>query len=108
MGVGDASGGLGRWMWSSTWAWARGCTSASTGRAAPTVNWPRTGMPATGPGGHARSGDRVAMAAFLGDDDAFDRAIAALAANYADVNEADHARLVEAIECGRVPAVPGI
>ena len=55
--------------------------------------------------GHARSGDRVATAAFLGHDDTFDRAIAAFATTYADLNEADHARLVEAIDRGRVPAV---
>jgi uncharacterized protein (DUF2252 family) len=58
--------------------------------------------------GHARSGDRVAMAAFLGDDDAFDQAIAAFAATYADVNQADHACLIQAIESGRVTAVAGI
>jgi hypothetical protein len=48
------------------------------------------------------------MAAFLGDDDAFDQAIAAFAATYADVNQADHARLVEAIDSGRITAVAGI
>ncbi|MGZ4710297.1 MAG: DUF2252 domain-containing protein [Acidimicrobiales bacterium] len=58
--------------------------------------------------GHARSGDRVAMAAFLGDDDAFDQAIAAFAATYANVNEADHACLIEAIDSGRISAVAGI
>ena len=58
--------------------------------------------------GHARSGDRVAMAAFLGDDDAFERAIAAFAGTYADLNESDHACLIEAIESGRLPAVAGV
>ncbi len=58
--------------------------------------------------GHARSGDRVAMAAFLGDDDAFDRAIATFATTYADLNEGDHSRLIEAIDLGRVPPVASI
>jgi uncharacterized protein (DUF2252 family) len=57
---------------------------------------------------HARSGDRVAMAAFLGDDDAFDCAIADFATTYADLNEADHARLVAAVDRGNIPATPGI
>jgi uncharacterized protein (DUF2252 family) len=52
--------------------------------------------------GHARSGDRVAMAAYLGVDDAFDQAIAEFAGRYADVNEADHARLLEAIDSGAI------
>ena len=54
--------------------------------------------------GHARSGDRVAMAAYLGADDTFEQAIAEFAVRYADVNEADHARLLEAIADGRVDA----
>ena len=40
---------------------------------------------------HARSGDPVAIAAYLGTKDVFDRAIAAFSAAYADRNEADHA-----------------
>jgi uncharacterized protein (DUF2252 family) len=58
--------------------------------------------------GHARSGDRIAIAAFLGDDDRFDRAIAEFAATYADLNAQDHARLVESIDAGRTPAVTGV
>ena len=58
--------------------------------------------------GHARSGDRIAMAAYLGEGDTLDGAIARFAAAYADVNEADHARLVDAIETGRLAATPGI
>jgi uncharacterized protein (DUF2252 family) len=54
--------------------------------------------------GHARSGDRIAMAAYLGDKDTFDRAIAAFAAAYAEVNRADYQRLVEAIDAGKVTA----
>jgi uncharacterized protein (DUF2252 family) len=57
---------------------------------------------------HARSGDRVAIAAYLGRKDAFDNAIADYAATYADQNESDHAALVEAISSGRVQAVTGL
>ncbi len=51
---------------------------------------------------HARSGDRVAIAAYLGSSAVFDRAIAAFAAAYADQNERDHAALVAAAASGRV------
>ncbi len=57
---------------------------------------------------HARSGDRIALAAYLGDGDSVDHAIAAFAANYADTNEDDHQRLVDAIGSGRVDALAGI
>jgi hypothetical protein len=42
--------------------------------------------------GHARSGDRIAIAAYLGGGDAFDEAVADFAAAYADQTERDHAR----------------
>ena len=58
--------------------------------------------------GHARSGDRIAIAAFLGEDDGFERAVAEFAATYADVNEGDYHRLLEEIEAGRIPAVLGV
>jgi len=58
--------------------------------------------------GHARSGDRVAIAAFLGEDDAFERAVARFAAGYADVNERDYNQLVEAIKAGQVAAVADV
>lgn len=57
---------------------------------------------------HARSGDRVAMAAYLGDDDLFEQAVTAFAARYADTNERDHQRLVDAVDTGRVNATVGI
>jgi uncharacterized protein (DUF2252 family) len=57
---------------------------------------------------HARSGDRVAMAAYLGASPAFDTAIATFAEKYADQNELDHARLVEAVAAGEVAAQAGI
>ena len=53
---------------------------------------------------HARSGDAIAIASYLGSDDVFNRAIAAFAEAYADQNERDHAALVDAIAAGRVRA----
>jgi len=58
--------------------------------------------------GHARSGDRIALAAYLGEDHGFDEAIAAFSAAYADTNEADHARLTQAAATGEVEVQPGI
>ncbi len=53
---------------------------------------------------HARSGDAIAIASYLGSADTFDRAIAAFAERYADQNERDYAALTDAIACRRVPA----
>ena len=53
---------------------------------------------------HARSGDRIAIAAYLGGGDSFDRALAAFAEAYADQNERDHQALVDAVRAGRLPA----
>lgn len=55
---------------------------------------------------HARSGDRIAIAAYLGDDDTFEQAMAAFALAYADTNEADYARLQEAAADGRIATEP--
>jgi uncharacterized protein (DUF2252 family) len=57
---------------------------------------------------HARSGDRVAIAGYLGSGDAFDAAIATFAETYADQNERDHRALADAVESGRVAASPGL
>jgi uncharacterized protein (DUF2252 family) len=57
---------------------------------------------------HARSGDRLAIAAYLGAGSQFDRAIARFSAAYADQNERDHRRLAEAVAAGEVPAVHGV
>jgi hypothetical protein len=57
---------------------------------------------------HARSGDRVAIAAYLGSGPAFDEAVGDFAALYADQNERDHSALVEAIDSGRVKAESGL
>jgi uncharacterized protein (DUF2252 family) len=51
---------------------------------------------------HARSGDAVAIAGYLGSSDVFDRAIADFAETYADQNELDHAALLKAIATGRI------
>ena len=56
---------------------------------------------------HARSGDRVAIAAYLGSGSVFDRAIAAFAETYADQTERDHAALVEAARAGRIEVEHG-
>jgi uncharacterized protein (DUF2252 family) len=53
---------------------------------------------------HARSGDRIAIGAYLGGGDSFEEAIAEFAENYADQSERDHAALVEAIDAGRIEA----
>jgi uncharacterized protein (DUF2252 family) len=53
---------------------------------------------------HARSGDRIAIAAYLGASDAFDQAIADFAAAYADQNERDHDALMAAAASGRITA----
>jgi uncharacterized protein (DUF2252 family) len=53
---------------------------------------------------HARSGDRIAIAAYLGASDAFDQAITQFAAAYADQNERDHQSLVDAVSSGRIIA----
>ncbi|MEV2210524.1 DUF2252 domain-containing protein [Streptomyces sp. NPDC050997] len=53
---------------------------------------------------HARSGDRVAIAAYLGAGDTFDHALTHFAERYADQNERDHQALADAVRAGRVLA----
>ena len=55
---------------------------------------------------HARSGDRIAIAAYLGGSDVFDQAITRFARAYADQNERDHQALVDAVASGRLTAEP--
>ena len=57
---------------------------------------------------HARSGDRIAIATYLGKGDVFDRAVADFAQAYADLNERDYATLVEAARDGRIEAKEGL
>lgn len=53
---------------------------------------------------HARSGDRVTIAAYLGKSDSFEHAMASFGREYADLNDRDHAALRGGIADGRVPA----
>jgi uncharacterized protein (DUF2252 family) len=53
---------------------------------------------------HARSGDRIAIAAYLGGSDVFDRAIVDFATAYADQNQRDYDALAQAAASGRVSA----
>jgi uncharacterized protein (DUF2252 family) len=55
---------------------------------------------------HARTGDRFAIAAYLGGSAKFDQAIADFAVSYADQTERDHAALAEAVASGRAQAAP--
>jgi uncharacterized protein (DUF2252 family) len=54
---------------------------------------------------HARTGDRIAIGAYLGGKDVFDNAVADFAAAYADQNERDYAELSAACKSGRITAV---
>jgi Uncharacterized protein conserved in bacteria (DUF2252) len=57
---------------------------------------------------HARSGDAIAIASYLGAGDSFDRALASFAEAYADQNERDYNALQEAVASGRVAAETGL
>ena len=57
---------------------------------------------------HARWGDRIAIGAYLGPGEVFDRAVADFSAVYADQNERDHETLVQAVKSGRIPAEIGV
>jgi uncharacterized protein (DUF2252 family) len=57
---------------------------------------------------HARTGDRIAIATYLGGSDKFDQAVAEFGETYADQNERDHAALADAVASGRVQAQVGI
>jgi uncharacterized protein (DUF2252 family) len=57
---------------------------------------------------HARWGDRIAIGAYLGPGEIFDRAVADFSAVYADQNERDYEALAQAVKSGRVPAETGV
>jgi uncharacterized protein (DUF2252 family) len=57
---------------------------------------------------HARSGDPVGLAAYLGKKDRFDLSITDFAERYADQNERDYEAFVAAVESGRLEAVEGV
>ena len=92
------------------------CASCGTGRSPPTSRrWTPERFAtyarlcgATLARAHARCGDAVAIAAYLGSGDAFDRAIGDFAEAYADQNERDHAALLDAIASGRLDAQTGV
>ncbi len=57
---------------------------------------------------HAKSGDAVELAAYLGKSDKFDRSITGFSERYADQNERDYVSFTEAIRSGRLEAVEGV
>lgn len=57
---------------------------------------------------HARSGDPIALAGYLGDSDAFDKSITDFAQPYADQNDQDYKEFANAIHSGRLQATEGL
>jgi uncharacterized protein (DUF2252 family) len=57
---------------------------------------------------HARAGDAIAIASYLGSSDTFDRAVAVFAESYANQNERDYGALKRAVEAGRINAETGV
>ena len=57
---------------------------------------------------HARSGDRIAIAAYLGNGDSFDRAILEFSKAYAEQNERDYQALAAAVKAGKIKAKTGL
>ncbi len=57
---------------------------------------------------HARSGDRIAIASYLGTGPQFDRAVTEFAVDYADQNERDYTEFMTAVKNGTVQAVMGV
>jgi hypothetical protein len=57
---------------------------------------------------HARWGDRIAIASYLGKGDAFDRALADFSVTYADQNERDYEVFAAAVKAGRLESQAGL
>lgn len=57
---------------------------------------------------HARSGDRLAIGAYLGPGSSFEKAIARFSAAYPDQNERDYRRLADAVTAGEIAAEFGV
>jgi Uncharacterized protein conserved in bacteria (DUF2252) len=57
---------------------------------------------------HARSGDPIAIAAYLGNSSSFDRAIVEFSHAYAEQNERDYKALVKAVDSGEITAEEGL
>ena len=55
---------------------------------------------------HARSGDPIAIAGYLGSSDTFDQALTEFAERYADQNQRDYEAFLEEIQSGRLEAAP--
>ena len=83
-----------------------GCGRSSGGP--PAVSAERGGAELCDPGAPARSGDRVAVAAYPGSGSAFDRAMVRFAHRYADLNDRDHRSLLDAVRDGRIEATTGV
>jgi uncharacterized protein (DUF2252 family) len=88
------------------WDWKRSAEVESMGPALLSVYGQLCGW--TLARGHARSGDRIAIASYLGSGSAFDEALAAFADAYADQNERDYGALAEAAKTGRVEVTTGL
>lgn len=58
--------------------------------------------------GHARSGDPVALSAYMGGSDRFDRSVAEFAVRYERLNASDYEEFLHAIHDGRLEATPGV
>jgi uncharacterized protein (DUF2252 family) len=57
---------------------------------------------------HARSGDPIAIAEYLGDSDALDKSVTDFSERYADQNEQDYQQFVNAVRSGSLEAVEGV
>jgi hypothetical protein len=57
---------------------------------------------------HARSGDRIAIASYLGGGDRFERALLEFSRSYAEQNERDYNALAKAVQSGRITAQTGL
>jgi len=57
---------------------------------------------------HARSGDAIAIASYLGNGDSFDRALVEFSKAYAEQNDRDYQALVKAVKSGRIEAQTGL
>jgi len=86
-----------------------GCASTGSGCAGPpgAAQYARF-CGATLARAHARWGDRIAIASYLGQGDLFDRAIASFSAAYADQNERDYQAFTETVNSGRLTAQTGV
>ena len=91
------------------------CVSSRTGRDRSTRTTPSPGSRPLGricahtlARAHARSGDRIAIAAYLGNNSTFDQALAKFAETYADQNERDYEAFAAACKSGRLHAEVGV